>query len=181
MVTTRRLAAIMFTDMVGYTASAQADEKTALALRKEQEDLIRPVLAAHHGREVKSIGDGLLIEFESALKATECAVGIQRRLHQRNGKTGITPIYLRIGIHIGDVEPQGTDIFGDAVNIAARVEPLTEPGGICLTGAVYEQVQNKVPDRRERLPPAISQRAGDGVRKPRTAASNSEGLDRLIR
>jgi adenylate cyclase len=150
---TRRLAAIMFTDMVGYTAATQADEKATLALRQEQEELIRPVLAAHHGREVKSTGDGFLVEFESALKATECAISIQRRLHERNARSGVTPIGLRIGIHLGDVEQQGTDIFGDAVNIASRIEPIAEPGGICLSGAVYEQVRNKIPDKLEKLPP----------------------------
>jgi adenylate cyclase len=143
----------MFTDMVGFTAGAQADEATTLALRKEQENLIRPALTAHQGRKVKSTGDGFLIEFESALKATECAVDIQRRVHERNGKTGTAPINLRIGIHLGDVEQQGADIFGDAVNIAARIEPVAEPGGICLSGAVHEQVRNKIPNKLEKLPP----------------------------
>ncbi len=143
----------MFTDMVGYTAAAQVDEETTLRLRKEQEDLIRPVLVAHQGREVKSTGDGFLVEFESALKATGCAVDIQRRLHERNGRIGVAPIQLRIGLHLGDVEQQGTDIFGDAVNIAARIEPVAEPGGICLSGAVYEQVRNKIPDKLEKLLP----------------------------
>jgi adenylate cyclase len=151
--TTRRLVVIMFTDMVGYSAAAQTDEKSTLALREEQEELVRSILAAHQGREVKSTGDGFLIEFESALKATECAVGIQRRIHERNLKSGIPPIRLRIGIHLGDVEQRGADIFGDAVNIAARIEPVAEPGGICISGAVYEQVRNKIPDRLEKLPP----------------------------
>jgi adenylate cyclase len=149
----RRLVAIMFTDMVGYTAATQANEAATLALRKEQEDLIGPLLAAHQGRAVKSTGDGFLVEFESALKATECAVSIQRRLHERNGRSGVIPIQLRIGIHLGDVEQQGSDIFGDAVNIASRIEPVAEPGGICLSGAVREQVRNKIPDKLEKLPP----------------------------
>jgi adenylate cyclase len=142
----------MLTDMAGYTAAAQADEKATLALRREQEAIIRPLLSEHQGRRVKSTGDGMLVEFESALKATECAVGIQRRLHERNGRKGITPIILRIGIHLGDVEQEGSDIFGDAVNIASRIEPVAEPGGVCLSGAVYEQVRNKVPDKFEKLP-----------------------------
>ncbi len=153
MPSTRRLAAIMFTDMVGYTAAAQVDEKATLALRKEQENLIRPVLASHRGRKVKSTGDGFLVEFESALNATECAVSIQRRLHERNVRIGVPSINLRIGIHLGDVEQQGSDIFGDAVNIASRIESFAEPGGICLSGAVHEQVRNKIPDKLERLPP----------------------------
>jgi adenylate cyclase len=152
MPTTRRLAAIMFTDMVGYTAAAQTDERAALALRKEQEELVHPVLTAHQGRKVKSTGDGFLVEFESALHATECAVDIQRRLRERNGRTGVRPIDLRIGIHLGDVEEDGTDIFGDAVNIASRIEPTAEPGGICISGAVREQVRNKIRDPLEKLP-----------------------------
>lgn len=143
----------MFTDMVGYTVAAQVDERATLALRKEQEQIVRLVLAAHEGRVVTLTGDGFLVTFESALKATECAVDIQRRLHERNGRTGVTPIYLRIGIHLGDVEQQGTDIFGDAVNIAARIEPVAEPGGICLSGAVYEQIRNKIPDELTKLAP----------------------------
>jgi adenylate cyclase len=143
----------MFTDMVGYTAASQADEKATLALRKEQEAILRPLLTEHQGRKVKSTGDGLLVEFESALKATECAVNIQRRLHERNAKNGITPINLRIGIHLGDVEQQGTDIFGDAVNIASRIEPLASPGGVCVSGEVFSQIRNKIPNKFEKLPP----------------------------
>ena len=143
----------MFTDMVGYTAATQANEARTLALRKEQEDILGPMLIAHQGRAVKSTGDGFLVEFDSALKATECAVSIQRRLHERNGRAGVIPIQLRIGIHLGDVEQQGADIFGDAVNIASRIEPVAEPGGICLSGAVHEQVRNKIPDKLEKLPP----------------------------
>ena len=142
----------MFTDMVGYTASAQTDEKAALSLRNEQESLVRPLVSAHQGREVKSTGDGFLVEFDSALKATECALSIQRRLHERNGRVGVPPIVLRIGIHLGDVEQQGSDIFGDAVNIASRIQPVAEPGGICVSNAVREQVWNKISDRLEKLP-----------------------------
>jgi adenylate cyclase len=158
----RRLVVIMFTDMVGFTARAQADEAAALGLRQEQEELIRPVLASHQGHEVKSTGDGLLVEFGSALKAIECAIGIQRRLHERNAKGGATRIDLRIGIHLGDVEQHGGDIFGDAVNIASRIEAIAEPGGICLSSAVYEQVRNKIPDTLVKLPP----RSMKGVQRP---------------
>ncbi len=160
---TRRLAAIMFTDMVGYTAAAQTDEKAALGLRREQDELIRPVLAAHRGRTVKSTGDGFLVEFESALRATECAVDIQRRLGERNGTPGVRRIDLRIGIHLGDVEEDGADIFGDAVNIASRIEPTAEPGGICISGAVREQVRNKIPHPLERLPPKVLKGVRDEI------------------
>ena len=149
----RRLAAIMFTDTVGYTAAAQADEGRTLDLLRQQTELIRPVLAAHEGREIKSTGDGLLVEFDSALKATQCAIDIQRRIYERNAEGGIDPFQVRIGIHLGDVVRRGTDILGDAVNIAARIEPVAEPGGICVSGAVREQVWNKIPDKLEKLPP----------------------------
>ncbi len=143
----------MFTDMVGYTAAAQVDERATLALRNEQEAIVRPMLTKHQGRVVKSTGDGLLVEFDSSLKATECAISIQRKLHERSERTTATPINLRIGIHLGDVEQQGADIFGDAVNIASRIQPVAEPGGICVSNAVHEQVWNKISDKLEKLPP----------------------------
>jgi adenylate cyclase len=143
----------MFTDTVGYTASMQTDEARTLELLRHQEELVRPLMAAHQGREIKSTGDGFLVEFDSALKATQCAVDIQRSIHERNAHPGVPPIRIRIGIHLGDVEQHGTDIFGDAVNIAARIEPVAEPGGICLSGAVHEQVRNKIPNQLEKLPP----------------------------
>ena len=149
----RRLAAIMFTDTVGFTSSTQSDEAAALRLLREQEQLLQPILAAHQGRSVKSTGDGLLAEFDSALKATQCAIAFQRLLHERNTPGDRPAIRIRIGIHLGDVEPQGSDILGDAVNIAARIEPLAEPGGICLSSSVYDQVWNKISDPLEKLPP----------------------------
>ena len=142
----------MFTDMVGYTAATQHDERQTLRLLQDQEELVRPILATHRGREVKSTGDGLLVEFDSALQATECAIEIQRRISARNAEPGRLPIQLRIGIHLGDVEGRGQDILGDAVNIAARVVPLAAPGGICVSGAVREQVWNKIAETLEKLP-----------------------------
>ncbi len=141
----------MFTDTVGSTAAAQADEAAALRRWQEQEELLRPLLAAFGGREIKETGDGFLVEFGSALKATQCAVEIQRRLRERNSQPERVPIVLRIGIHLGDVEEHGPDIFGDAVNIAARVEPLAEPGGICISAQVFDQVRDKLPDPMEKL------------------------------
>lgn len=143
----------MFTDTVGYTASTQSDEGRTLDLLREQAELVRPLVAVHQGREIKSTGDGFLVEFDSALRATQCAVSIQRRIHERNAEGGLAPIRIRIGIHLGDVMQSGTDILGDAVNIAARIEPLAEPGGICVSSAVQEQVRNKIPDKLEKLAP----------------------------
>ncbi len=143
----------MFTDMVGSTASAQENEAGALKLRDEQAGLVRPLFAAHHGREIKSMGDGFLAEFDSALRAVQCAIDIQQHLHERNAQRGVPPIQLRIGVHLGDVEQRETDIFGDAVNIASRIEPLAPPGGVCISGEVFSQVRNKIPNPLEKLPP----------------------------
>jgi adenylate cyclase len=143
----------MFVDMVGYTAATQADEARTMQLLREQEELVRPILADHGGREVKSTGDGFLVEFDSALKATQCAIEIQRWVHERNAKKELVPLQLRIGIHLGDVEQRGSDIFGDAVNIASRIESVADPGGISLSSAVQEQVRNKIPERLEKLAP----------------------------
>lgn len=143
----------MFTDTVGFSAAAQTDELGALQRLGEQATLVRPLLESFHGREVKSTGDGFLVEFESALRATECAIEIQRRLHERSLRPGAVPIVVRIGIHLGDVEEGGKDILGDAVNIAARVEPEADPGGICVSQQVYDQVRAKTPHSFERLPP----------------------------
>jgi len=152
----------MFTDTVGFTASTQADEGRTLDLLRQQAELLRPLLALHSGREIKSTGDGFLVEFDSALKAVQCAVGIQRRIYERNSEANFAPIRIRIGVHLGDVVQNGSDILGDAVNLAARIEPLAEPGGICVSGAVYEQVRSKVPDKFERLEP----KAMKGIQVP---------------
>jgi adenylate cyclase len=142
----------MFTDMVGSTASAQSNEVEALKLRDEQAGLVRPLFAAHQGREIKSMGDGFLAEFDSALRAVQCAIDIQQHLHERNSQPGMAPIHLRIGVHLGDVEQRETDIFGDAVNIASRIEPLAAPGGVCISGEVFSQIRNKIPNKLEKLP-----------------------------
>lgn len=141
----RRLAAIMFTDLVGFTKLGQRDEDEALRLRKEHQSLVRPLLAPHGGREVKTLGDGFLIEFPSAVESVRCAVEIQEAVARRNSlPTSKVPIVLRIGIHVGDVVGEGSDIVGDAVNVASRIEPLAEPGGISVSGSVYDQVRNKL-------------------------------------
>ena len=151
----RRLAAVMFTDTVGFTSSTQANEGRSLDLLRQQSELMRPILALHKGREIKSTGDGYLVEFDSALKAVQCAVNVQRLLHDRNSEGGLAPIQIRIGVHLGDVVENGNDILGDAVNIAARIEPLAEPGGICVSGAIYDQVHTKVTDQFAKLSPQV--------------------------
>ena len=152
----------MFTDTVGYTAATQSNEGRTLDLLRQQTELLRPIVALHQGREIKSTGDGFLVEFDSALKAVQCAVSIQRRIYERNSEGGFAPIRIRIGVHLGDVVQNGADILGDAVNLAARIEPLAEPGGVCVSGAVYEQVRSKVLDRFEK----IEARSMKGVQVP---------------
>jgi len=153
MPSTRRLAAIMFTDLEGYTSLAHVDESGSLRVLEEQEKLIRPLLAAHSGKKIKSMGDGLLIEFPNALGAVKCAVQLQRTVHEHNAQEGARPLRMRVGIHVGDVERRGTDILGDAVNIASRIEPLAEPEGICLSFQVYDLVHNKLTDEFETIGP----------------------------
>ncbi len=141
----RKLAAIMFTDMVGYSALSQRNEALALELLAEHRQLLRSVFPKHQGQEIKSTGDGFLVEFASALAAVQCAVEIQRLMRERNqGRSAERRVLVRIGIHLGDVVRRENDVFGDGVNIAARIEPLAEPGGICVSRAVYEQIENKV-------------------------------------
>ncbi len=147
----RRLAAIMFTDMVGFTALAQKDESRALELLEEHRALVRAALPRHRGREVKTIGDAFLLEFTSALDATACAIDVQRAVRKRNQTRRRDPIQLRIGIHVGDLVSVSGDIYGDAVNIASRIEPMAEPGGICVSQQVYDQVWNKVPVKMAEL------------------------------
>jgi TolB-like protein len=144
----------MFTDMVGFSALAQADEANALALLNEHNRILRQSISKFRGREVKTVGDAFLVEFESALEAARCATEIQEKLHEHNASSPEhRKIRIRIGLHVGDVVLSEGDMFGDAVNIASRIEPLADPGGICLSQQVYDQVQNKLPNAIVRLPP----------------------------
>lgn len=141
----RRLAAIVFTDMVGSTQMAQDDEAGALRLNLEHAKLARPALRARGGRVVKTMGDGLLARFPNALDAVEFGVELQRKIRARNASATTQPLRVRIGIHLGDVEVRGSDIFGDSVNIASRIERAADPGGVCVSESVYQQVHRKLP------------------------------------
>src|SRR6266403_2520023 len=150
----RKLAAIMFTDMVGYSALAQRDDKLALELLEEHRQLLREILPRFNGTEVKTIGDAFLIEFQSALEAAQCAIEIQRTLAKRNHD--VTPerrIELKIGIHIGDVVHREGDVYGDGVNVASRIEPLAAAGGICVSMDVERQIRNTLEARFQKLAP----------------------------
>jgi adenylate cyclase len=130
---------------LGYSALAQRDEELALELLEETRGLLRPTFLKHQGEEVKTIGDGFLVEFASAAAAVNCAVELQEALARRNlGAPVDRQLHVRIGIHLGDVVHRGDDIVGDGVNIAARVETLAEPGGIAITQQVFDQVYNKI-------------------------------------
>jgi TolB-like protein/class 3 adenylate cyclase/Tfp pilus assembly protein PilF len=134
----------MYTDMVGYTALGQRNESLSLALVKEQRKLIRPILARHNGREIKTMGDAFLVEFPNATDSVRCAYDIQRAIREFNlALASDKRIHLKIGIHLGEVVESQGDISGDAVNVASRIYPLAEDGGVCLTRQVYDHVLNK--------------------------------------
>ncbi len=141
----RQLIAIMFTDLVGFSKLTQENEALALELLEKHWTLLRPVFSGFDGTEIKTIGDGILIEFSSALQAVRAGLAIQEELDKYNRTVAKDhQIRLRIGIHLGDVERRGKDVFGDGVNIASRLEPLAEPGGICISESVYVSVHNKL-------------------------------------
>ena len=144
---TRKIAAILVSDVVGYSRFAGADEDRTLSrLRGLRSDLIDPAIAAHHGRIVKRTGDGALVEFRSVVDAVRCAVEVQNAMVERNAGVPVDRrIEFRIGIHLGDVvEESDGDLMGDGVNIAARLEGIAEPGAIFLSEDAYRQVKSRL-------------------------------------
>src|SRR5271169_2648856 len=144
---TRKIAAILVADVVGYSRLAGADEDRTLArLRGLRSDLIDPAITAHHGRVVKWTGDGALVEFRSVVDAMRCAIEVQNGMVERNA--GVPPdrrIEFRVGVHLGDVvEESDGDLMGDGVNIAARLEGIAKPGAICLSEDAYRQVKPRL-------------------------------------
>lgn len=171
----RRLAAILAADAVGYSRMMSEDETgTLAALQRCRAELLDPAIARHHGRIVKVMGDGLLAEFSSVVEAVSCATEFQRETAARYGGTGNRhPMIFRIGVHLGDIIVEGGDILGDGVNIAARLEGIAKPGGICISRQAYDQVHRKLalgyqslgPQKLKNIPDEIEVFAinGDGL------------------
>lgn len=143
---TRKLAAILSADMVGYSRLMGVDEEgTLAALQEHLAEIIDPAIAQHHGRTFKTTGDGVLVEFASVVDAVRCALAVQAQVNERNaGVPEDRRIIFRIGVNLGDVMVAGGDIYGDGVNVAARVQGLADPGSILITGPVYDQVRGKI-------------------------------------
>jgi len=142
----RRLAAVLAADVAGYSRLMGADEEGTLArLKALRKALVDPTVAKHRGRIVKTTGDGMLVEFASAVDAARSAVEVQRGMAEQNASVPQDHrIEFRIGIHVGDIIFDDNDIFGDGVNIAARLEGIAEPGGVCMSDDTYRQIRGKV-------------------------------------
>ena len=149
----RKLTAILLADVVGYSRLMEKDESGTLThLNAHRQELIDPTIAAHHGRIVKLMGDGALVEFPSVLEAVACALEIQQGMVERNRNTPDSEqLKFRIGINLSDVIVEGDDIHGDGVNITARLETLATPGGVCISGMVFDALGSKLPLKFEAL------------------------------
>jgi adenylate cyclase len=147
----RRLAAILSADVVGYSRLMGIDEAGTLTrLKATRRDVIDPLIAAHSGRTFKLMGDGALVEFASAVDAVTCAIEVQKQIRERNsGIPEDSQIQFRIGINVGDIIVEGDDIYGDGVNVAARIQALADPGGIYISRGAADQVRDKVPIKIE--------------------------------
>ncbi len=143
---TRRLAAIMFTDIVGFSRQMGADEARMLHLLEVHNQFIQQAVDEHHGHVIKTIGDGFLVDFPSVVNAVQCAQQIQAqfRVHNAEKETN-EQIHIRVGIHSGDIVQRDGDVFGDGVNVASRLQALAEPDTICISHVVYREVEKKLP------------------------------------
>src|SRR6516162_3299572 len=142
----RRLAALLAADVVGYSRMMQADEAgTLAALKSRRTEILQPLVSKHHGRIIKVMGDGVLVEFASAVSAVQCAVDLQQAMAASNRRLSEDrQIMLRVGVNLGDVMVEGSDLYGDGVNIAARLEAIADPGGIVISSIAHDYVRNKV-------------------------------------
>jgi adenylate cyclase len=145
MIETRKLTAIMAIDVVGYSRLMAEDEAGTARAVREHREAARPIVASLSGRIVKTMGDGLLLEFPSVVAAVECAIAIQKLMVDRNAQTPENKrMVYRVGVNLGDVLIEGDDILGDGVNIAARLEGICEPGGILISGTAFDHVRGKI-------------------------------------
>src|ERR1700750_1176688 len=149
----RKLAAIMITDIVDYSALSKRDDKLALDLLEQHREILRSIFPRFNGTEIKTIGDAFLVEFHSALEAAQCALEIQRTLAKRNPDVrSYRRIELRIGIHVGDIVHREGDVYGDGVNVASRIQPVAGAGGICISVDAERQIRHALDRRFEKLP-----------------------------
>lgn len=140
----RRLSAILFSDIKGYSRQMDEDEAAALARLEDHNQLFRKQIASHGGREVKTVGDAFMVEFGSAVQAVTCGLDVQRALSEHNASHSDAPLLVRIGVHVGDVVERDGDLFGETVNVAARLEPEAPVGAVCISRSVLDQVRRKV-------------------------------------
>jgi adenylate cyclase len=171
----RKLAAILAADVVGYSRLMEQDEAgTIAALKERRKATLNPLVSLHKGRIVKVMGDGVLIEFGSAVNAVQCAVELQQKMAEANrGIDEGRAIVLRVGINLGDVVVDGSDIYGDGVNIAARLESIAEPGTVYISGTVYDQVKGKLKLDYEDLGPQTLKNISEPVRTYRVVSTPS--------
>jgi class 3 adenylate cyclase len=168
----RRLAAIMAADVVGYSRLMEADEVGTLAtLKSRHRRILKPLVSAYRGRVFKLIGDCIFVEFASAVEAIICAVDLQAQMAEANAEQAAHRVMrLRIGINVGDVMVEGRDLYGDGVNIAARVQTLAEPGCVCVSAAVQDQIARRLPLTFEDLGEQVLKNITRSVRVYRVAA-----------
>ena len=162
----RRLCAILAADVVGYSRLMELDETGTLAeLKRRRQEVLDPLVAAHRGRIVKVMGDGVLVEFGSAVNAVACAIQLQKLMAESNVDAAAgREIVLRIAVNLCDAIVEGADLYGEGVNIAARLQALTEPGGILVSGTAYDHVRNKVEAAFEELGPIALKNLSEPVR-----------------
>jgi class 3 adenylate cyclase len=171
----RRLAAIVAADVVGYSRLIEQSEAgTLAALKERRRTILVPLVAHHHGRIVKVMGDGVLVEFASAVNAVTCAVELQNRMGEaNNGLPEDRRVVLRVGINVGDVVVDGGDLYGDGVNVAARLQGMAGPGDICVSGSVYEQVKRKLDLGFDELGPQTIKNIAEPVAVYRVGSQSS--------
>ena len=149
---TRKLSAIMITDIHGYSRMMQIDEAETIKLLEEHNNLLFPIIESNGGTVIKTVGDAILSVFESCISSVDAAISIQEALSERANQKNAKILRVRIGVHLGEIVYKDGDVFGNGVNIAARLQPLADPGGICFSQAVYDQISSHYGARITRWP-----------------------------